>query len=87
MAPSLSKAFREAAGCSRPLPKCRTTTAPISLRMTFEEKARLERDAAGLQSGFVQVCAARLAMASTTFLGKLSSLAVSFIYPAPTAIL
>lgn len=48
MAPSLTKAFRAAAGTSRPLPKCRTTTAPISLRMSFEEKARLERDAAGL---------------------------------------
>lgn len=37
-----------AAGGAKPLPRCRTTTQPVSLRMTFEEKARLERDAAGM---------------------------------------
>lgn len=39
--------FTDAAS-AKALPPCRTTTLPISLRMTFEEKARLDRDAAGM---------------------------------------
>lgn len=39
--------FNAASG-AKPLPPCRTSTQPVSLRMTFVEKARLERDAAGM---------------------------------------
>lgn len=47
--PNLGKAFRAANG-SEPetLPPCRTSTAPVSLRMSFEEKDRLAREAAGM---------------------------------------
>jgi len=44
---NIGSKFNAASG-AKPLPRCRTTTQPISLRMTFEEKARLERDAAGM---------------------------------------
>lgn len=43
--PPLSDTFHRAADDR---PRCRRTTAPISLRVTFEEKAQLERDAAGM---------------------------------------
>lgn len=37
------------------LPPCRAFTLPISLRVTFEEKAQLDRDAAGMSlSGYIR---------------------------------
>lgn len=41
----LSDAFHKAADDR---PRCRRTTLPISLRVTFAEKAQLEQDAAGM---------------------------------------
>ena len=46
--PEIGSAFNAASGATKPPPLCRTTTKPVSLRMSFEEKARLERDAAGM---------------------------------------
>ncbi|MDZ4364161.1 hypothetical protein, partial [Brevundimonas sp.] len=43
----VSSEFTKAA-VGKVLPKCRTSTQPISLRMTFEEKASLDHDAAGM---------------------------------------
>ena len=44
---ALNSTFNRASD-RKPQPPCRTTTQPVSLRMSFEEKARLERDAAGM---------------------------------------
>lgn len=43
--PSLAEAFNKTQ--NGPIPS-KAYTAPVSLRMTFEEKARLEKDAAGM---------------------------------------
>ena len=45
--PPLQTSFQKAVLNDR-RPPCRTSTVPISLRMTFAEKARLDRDAAGM---------------------------------------
>jgi hypothetical protein len=46
--PSVRHAFRKANGREDAAPPCRQNTAPVSLRMSFEEKDRLERAAAGM---------------------------------------
>jgi hypothetical protein len=52
--PPLNRHFRKAESAKR-LPPCRTTTVPVSLRLTFEQKARLNRDAAGMsQSSYIR---------------------------------
>lgn len=45
--PSARRAFRSANGETDPAPP-KTYTAPVSLRMSFAEKDRLEREAAGM---------------------------------------
>ena len=46
--PTIGDDFAAAKGRAKDPPPCRTTTKPVSLRMSFEEKARLEQDAAGM---------------------------------------
>ena len=43
----ISPEFNEASS-GKTLPPCRKLTTPVSLRMTFAQKAQLERDAAGM---------------------------------------
>lgn len=45
--PNLTQAFGNSA-LGKVLPPCRTSTVPISLRLTFAEKAQLDRDASGM---------------------------------------